>query len=45
MSDLERVRLKELRLVLNAKRAKHLRKRGEAIRWSTELSGWVWVTQ
>jgi len=40
--DLLRVRQLGWRLVMNKRRAKLLRNRGERIQYSRALSGWIW---
>jgi len=38
----QKLKSKQLRLVLNPRRARKLRNRGENIRWCQEVGGWVW---
>lgn len=42
MTDLDMVKSGYYRLVRNPRRAAKLRKRGECIKWSCELNGWIW---
>jgi len=45
LSDAELVKFKVNRLVLNPRRRRKLQKRGELIRWSEELNGWLWINK
>lgn len=42
---LRMVREKKWRIVLNSRRAKKLRDRGEGIAWNSCINGWVWDWQ
>lgn len=33
----------DYRLVRNSKRVRKIRKRGDHIRWSNDLNGWIWT--
>jgi hypothetical protein len=45
MSDLELLKSGQVRLVQSPKRKRKLQRRRERIRWSCEMSGWIWWPQ